>query len=191
MLNLQQFYNNLINLNLVEIFLSIKFSVIIANLFLNNFFHNQTGLFLSIQIILLSLLIILNNQIFPSFYLLLDFLSGLISFQYLINNKYNHLYLLLLITSLITITIWISAVFITIFYNNIRRRSYVAYNKKKSNNRSINKFELNQIVLCNICLENINNYGYFVCNNKHYYHYNCINTWINKFEKKSCPTCRC
>ena len=135
------------------------------------------------------MIFILNNEIFSNIYLILDFISGLSGLTCFFNNNLS--YSLLIITSIApTIILWILAILAIIFYNNVRRMSYIDYKKNKNNNKKIHKIKLDQEFTCPICLEIGENIGYYVCNNKHYYHYDCINTWINKFNNNKCPTCR-
>ena len=62
---------------------------------------------------------------------------------------------------------------------------------KLKNNISICENEINSSITCAICLENIKNVGYSICDNQHFYHQDCIKKWItNDHGNKKCPTCR-
>ena len=53
----------------------------------------------------------------------------------------------------------------------------------------LNQAKLEDHKDCHIFLEKINNkIGYYICDNKHYFHQDCIEKWI--IRNKSCPICR-
>lgn len=62
-------------------------------------------------------------------------------------------------------------------------------NQQLLNNELKEKINSDSSKECSICLNSMNNYNDLVilkC--KHYYHKDCLNTWLNK--NNSCPICR-
>lgn len=71
---------------------------------------------------------------------------------------------------------------------------YKKINKNYLKNKPINYCDISNkfMEMCNICLENYNKDDKVreLPKCKHYFHVNCIDTWVNT-KKYNCPVCRC
>lgn len=161
-------------------------------LILVNLYYNPSCIFSICQLITNGYILIpQKDSIYPSFYLIIDLISGILSF----NSNNNYLLFNLLSYSCIfpVVLIWLMASILMLTYH--ARHSDYNYRShqlnKIKNNVSIVEKEINCIITCAICLENIKNIGYTICDNQHFYHQDCIKKWTtNDYGNRKCPTCR-
>ena len=132
-----------------------------------------------------AIIIIYYNASFYSFVCVLsEFFLGLMSccnWQNL--NTIQKIYSIISLVPTVSIWIFISSIYI--YFN------YQKYQLNKEINRTviIKKLKMESTSDCPICLDKIDLEGFYICSNKHVYHQDCINKWINSFNK-SCPNCR-
>lgn len=134
--------------------------------------------------ILHAALIIINNASFYScICIVTEFFLGIISCCNWTNM--NHIQKAYSIFSIIpTLSIWILISCIYLFFIFERYKVYQKINKKVI----IKSMDLNKNYDCSICLSKIDNKGFYTCSNKHYFHQDCLQKWINL--NKTCPYCR-
>ena len=129
-----------------------------------------------------------QNSMYDCICFLIEFFIGLTALTaaktLTINQK-----ILSWISILPTLSIWLIMGVIFTFYH---MHGYYYYTKGYSGSKKIiNCIELDKKTQCSICLENIQKKGYHICNNKHYFHQDCIQKWIDtKKYNLSCPYCR-
>ena len=122
------------------------------------------------------LIILMFTKIFYIFLLIFIFLIYCLYYY----SFFLFLIILVSISALFYIFLKYEDWFIQSYHNPTYYNNY-----KKSKIKSIKITELN---LCSICLEDNTNEAYFICNNKHYFHKDCLSEWTKN--KNNCPLCR-
>ena len=131
-----------------------------------------------------------NNSIYGCISLLSEFFLGIINI-FIWNSLFINQKIYTIISVLPIILIWLIVGGFYTVYNLHRMYWLKKYNESNFKIKiKMKEKKLKIPELCSICYENVNN-GYYICNNNHYYHYECLNQWIKfKGNQATCPYCR-
>lgn len=164
---------------IINMWIIIKLPLLITNFIINPKFNS----FLISQIINFFICTNASIPIVEASILMLDFFSGFIAITHGNNTNFLETFTIWFVM-IPVITIWILLFCLYISYLIDIKINH----KKVSENIIIKKDNVNSLD-CPICYEVINKNGYYLCNNKHYFHKSCLEKWIT-VGKNTCPICR-
>jgi hypothetical protein len=145
------------------------------------------SLFSYINVLHICLMIYYQSTIYDCICFVIEFFIGLISLISIDKMSINQRYISL-ISILPAICMWS---LIGIIYTYYQIHGFYYNNSHSDKNINIENVVLTKLEHCSICLNNISLEGFTICNNKHYFHKNCIQKWIDiKDHNCKCPYCR-
>ena len=175
-------YLNFNNINhFIILYSSVKISLILTD--------KSFGIISYINLIHNLIMLYFQNSMYDCICFLIEFFIGLITLTASPSLTFNQK-ILSWISMIPTLLIWLTMGIIFTLYH---MQGYYYYQKgySSSKKKKINSIELDTETQCSICLDSIQKKGYTICNNKHYFHQECIQKWIDiKEYNLSCPYCR-